>query len=664
MLLLLLGAGLVLLASASPVRALSRASLVERTPGEPSSALALARDAASLEALASVDRELAFDVGEEFDARAQARLRAEIARVLEEEGVPGVGVALVDRDGLRWTAGVGLADVASRRPVTPDTLFRVGSITKSFIALAIMQQVEAGRLSLDDELRALAPELAFDNRWSREAPITVAHLLEHTTGWDDMRFNESLGGPEAEALTLAEVLAINPRSRASRWRPGTRVSYSNPNYTAAAHVLERVTGERYEDTLRRDLLTPLGMEHADFRRTPEVAARLASGYTGPGEATPYWHIVHRPAGNLIASPRELAGLVHMWIQRGRAGAGPLISPESAARMERGETIPGVKSDVDYGLGNYGSVFRPIVTRGHDGGVPGYISSYGYSVRHGVGYVMLFNSSYSSRAYLRVRALLLAALLEGRRLPPPPIEPAPRERLARHVGSYRFVSPRMQLLGFLERAVLDLDVRLDETDQLTLAIAGGEPIPLIPTGEDTFRVAGQPGASVVLTTSAAGRRTANLGLGANFEASPSVVAKGARWLLILGWMMILMAIYAALPWVIKLLVGEEETRRRGYIPTRVAPLLAALAIVALIRVFIAGASRWALGEPTVYAVGVTLLSLAFAGLSGAALAHSIRALRYRLSWYTRAHSLLVSVACFGMTIWLLFHSIIGLRTWAW
>ncbi len=604
---------------------------------------------------------------EPWSAADERRLRAQIARVLEEEGVPGVGVALIDRDGVRWTDGIGVAELETGAPVTPDTVFRVASITKSFIALALMQQVEAGRLSLDDELRALAPDLAFDNPWASEAPITVAHLLEHTTGWDDMRFNEFFAGPEAEDAPLVDVLAINPRSRRSRWRPGTRVSYSNPNYTVAAHVLERVTGERYEDTLRRDVLRPLGMQRAGFRRTPERDARLAAGYAAPGEPTPHWYLVHRPAGNLMASPRELARLVHMWIQRGETiPGGQLLTPESLARMERGETIPGVKSDADYGLGTFGYPRRPIVMRGHDGGLPGYISSYGYSARHGVGYVMLLNNSYSGRAYLRIRQLLVDALVEGRRLPPPPTVELPRAQLERYAGSYRFVSPRIELFGFLERAVLDLDVRVDERDHLQVALAGGDPIRLIPTGRDTFRVSGQAGSSVVLTTTPDGARTADLGLGYNFEAGNAALIKGGRWLLVIGWTLILAGFYSALLWVGKLLFGDEETRLPGYIPTRAAPVLAAAAIVAAIRVFVLGATRFALGEPNLYSIGFMLLTLAFAGLSGAALAHSIRAFtRYAsLGLYTRLHSLSVSIACFGFTLWLLRHGVIGLRTWLW
>ena len=109
-------------------------------------------------------------------------LRGRIAAVLARNGVPGAGLALVTRDRLLWSGGVGLADRAHEQPVTADTLFRVGSITKSFVSLALLQLAEDGRIDLKAPVAQLAPELTIANRWEREAPITVAHVLEHTAG--------------------------------------------------------------------------------------------------------------------------------------------------------------------------------------------------------------------------------------------------------------------------------------------------------------------------------------------------------------------------------------------------------------------------------------------------------------------------------------------------
>jgi CubicO group peptidase (beta-lactamase class C family) len=93
-------------------------------------------------------------------------LRARIAHVLDRNHVAGVGLALVTRDRVLWAGGVGLADRASGRPVTADTLFRVGSITKSFVALALVKLSEEGRIDLSARVSDLAPEVAIENRWA------------------------------------------------------------------------------------------------------------------------------------------------------------------------------------------------------------------------------------------------------------------------------------------------------------------------------------------------------------------------------------------------------------------------------------------------------------------------------------------------------------------
>ena len=167
-------------------------------------------------------------------------LRAAIGEVLAREGVPGAGIALVDRDGPIWVGGVGVADETTRAPVTADTVFRAASLTKGVIGLGVMRLVEQGRLDLDAPLRGLVPDAGISNPWEDVAPVTLAQVLEHTAGLDDMRLNEVFSGDDA--LAPGAALAINPRSRVVRWRPGTRMAYSNVGYTLAGRAIEVATG--------------------------------------------------------------------------------------------------------------------------------------------------------------------------------------------------------------------------------------------------------------------------------------------------------------------------------------------------------------------------------------------------------------------------------------
>ncbi|MFY0537695.1 serine hydrolase domain-containing protein [Nannocystis pusilla] len=207
------------------------------------------------------------------------QLQARVAAVLAREGVPGVGLAVVDRNGVRWAGGVGVADLGTGEPVGPDTQFRVASITKSFVGLGVMRLVEQGRLDLGRPLREFMPDIALTNDWEASSPITLAHALEHTTGFDEMRFNEYFTADDA--TVPRDALAINPRSRVARWRPGSRSSYANPGYTLAGHAIELATGESYDTYLEREVLRPLGMPTARFRRTPNTRTAWPPAITIP-----------------------------------------------------------------------------------------------------------------------------------------------------------------------------------------------------------------------------------------------------------------------------------------------------------------------------------------------------------------------------------------------
>jgi CubicO group peptidase (beta-lactamase class C family) len=216
-----------------------------------------------------------------------AEFRAAAEQVLKETGVPGAGIALVRTAGVEWAGGVGVADRERQVAVTGDTHFRAGSISKTFVALALVQQYEDGTMDLEAPVSTLAPRVAIDNPYA--TPVTVLHLLQHTAGFDDMHLKERYNLSDQPDLPLIDVLALNPASRRVRWRPGTRMSYSNPGYALAAYVLEQVTGESYSDVIRNRIFTPLGMQTSSFALADAEDPPLARGYdqvNGPPSSPP------------------------------------------------------------------------------------------------------------------------------------------------------------------------------------------------------------------------------------------------------------------------------------------------------------------------------------------------------------------------------------------
>ena len=239
--------------------------------------------------------------------RSLEELQQRISKILAHEHIAGASIALVDRNGPIWVGGLGVRDLATGAPMDGDTAFRVGSLTKSVIALGVMRLVDQGKLDVDRPLREILPDVEIDNPWEAVAPVTLAHCLEHTAGFDDVRFNEIFASDEG--ISVRDALAINPRSRRVRWKPGTRHSYSNVGYTVAARAIEVASGEPFDVYLRREILAPMGIVDADFRRTSALTPRLAVGYMG-AQPMVFRPFAHRPAGALLASARDIAKLVH------------------------------------------------------------------------------------------------------------------------------------------------------------------------------------------------------------------------------------------------------------------------------------------------------------------------------------------------------------------
>ncbi len=180
----------------------------------------------------------------------------------------------------------------------------------------------------------------------------MIHLLQHTAGFDDMHFNEIYNVPNAPELPLEEVLKLNPASRVVRWRPGTRMSYSNPGYAIAGYLIEKITGEKYEDRIAERIFKPSGMPTSSFYLTKDDEARLAKGYrdrTGP--AVPYSPIYLRPAGNLHTSPLELGQFVHVLLNWGETENDLVIDPEYLSNMEHPRTTLASDAGLRSGYGS-------------------------------------------------------------------------------------------------------------------------------------------------------------------------------------------------------------------------------------------------------------------------------------------------------------------------
>ena len=332
-------------------------------------------------------------------------LKTAVATVLEEEELPAVGIAMVDATGPVWVDAIGKANLEAQIDANEETLFRIGSTSKMFVALSVLKLVEEGRLSLDARLAELAPEIGFENQWQETNPVRVVHLLEHTTGWDDIHLPEYASNDPAP-LTLKEGLDLHPHSRVSRWLPGSRMAYCNAGPPVAAYIVEKITGQEFESYVRENFFEPIGMTQATYQVTEDVREKGVISYANGNQPQGYWHIAIRPSGSINASPKDMARMVAFFLKRGAVDGRQLVSRESLDRMERAESTPAAQAgqEAGYGLNNYTSVHKHWVYREHNGGVNGGITEFAYLPEAGLGHAIMINSD-NGAAFRKISGLV-------------------------------------------------------------------------------------------------------------------------------------------------------------------------------------------------------------------------------------------------------------------
>lgn len=389
----------------------------------------------------------ALTLGAETEERAPQTvndLDARLAQAFAEGHVPGASVAVIEGGQVVLQKGYGYADVAGKVSATPDTIFRAGSISKSFTSIAVMTLVEQNKVDLDAKLADLAPEVKFSNPWEATDPVRLAHLLEHTTGWPDISLRVyTLDG---EGWSTLKGVEETSGEFVSRYKPGHFAVYNNAGPAVAGYILEKASGKTFSAYLRDDVLKPMGMPTSDFDMPPQLQARLSKSYEPDGSETPYQYIILPPAGSLATSARELAQIVRFFIGRGTVDGSTVLSPQSVARIERSETTLASAAGftAGYGLGNAPFPDSGLSFRGHNGSIDSFTSVFGYRAADGMGFVLLANGGDGVDFGSVPTQLVKSYLLRNSTLQPPPTTALPAEQLARYAGFYRVITPANRL----------------------------------------------------------------------------------------------------------------------------------------------------------------------------------------------------------------------------
>jgi D-alanyl-D-alanine carboxypeptidase len=392
-----------------------------------------------------------------------------VAQKMQADGTPGLALALTDRERLLHVATYGYADIAARTPVTPDTLFEIGSIGKSFTSIALLQQREAGRLDLHQPVTRYLPWFQIRSPY---APIALHHLMSHTAG--------IANGTDLAPCTRYEVVSLQEMETASP--PGAHFHYSNVGYKALGYLLEDLLGQPYGAILRSDILDPLDMAATHAVITFETRKHMALGHRRFYDDRPAhhshplvpaaWHEYGAGDGSPASTPADMAAYVRMLLNRGRGPRGRILSEESFALMT--QHVIEAWGSAHYGYGLMMSEVDGHTYVGHGGGTLGYLSTILADMDDGFGAAVLINGPGEPFEIATYALRLLRASTHDQELPalPPPKAPTQIEQAADYAGTY--------LCGAKTLNLVDQDGRL-------ILNYGDEQIILEQRDPDTFRI---------------------------------------------------------------------------------------------------------------------------------------------------------------------------------
>jgi CubicO group peptidase (beta-lactamase class C family) len=293
-----------------------------------------------------------------------------IEQEMREQRIPGLALAIVQGDQIVHLKGFGVAD-PSGRTVMPQTPFMIGSVTKSFTALAIMQLVEQGKVDLDAPVQQYLPWFHVADE-ATSAQITVRHLLTQTSGLSRATGNQF----QASHDTRADVLERQVRSlsTARLAQPvGVMFQYSNANWWPLGLIVQTVSGQPYDVYIQRHILAPLEMRESFTAVADAQKQGLATGYrywfgrylpADPQDSGHYPGVL--PQGGVISTAEDMAHYLIAYLNQGRYNGKSILSPAGMAEIQRPAVPIGTSADTFYAMGLDVGATNGVSTVSHDG----------------------------------------------------------------------------------------------------------------------------------------------------------------------------------------------------------------------------------------------------------------------------------------------------------
>jgi len=351
----------------------------------------------------------------------------EYQKILDDYYVSGPGYSvIVARQGkIVYHDAIGLADVEHNIAIRPEHIFRIGSITKQFTAIAILQLIEQGKLKLEDDITDYIADYPSDDH-----KISIRHLLNHTSGIKSYTSLKSMDGEHRKRDVTPTEIIDTFKDEPVDFHPGDQYKYNNSGYILLGYIIEEITGRSYEDYIEEEFFDKLDMHDSYYGRTSEIITNRATGYMADNSGeivnAPYLSMTQPFAsGSLIMTTADL-------LKWNEAVFNCVLVRKETLDLALAPTILNNGKEIKYGFGWRFNRLKGSYAYNHSGGINGFTSHASYFPEEDVFVAVLSNCRNNEPSFLM---RLLAAEALGKPITPPTNIVIDQKVLDTYVGSY-------------------------------------------------------------------------------------------------------------------------------------------------------------------------------------------------------------------------------------
>ncbi|GAB3201964.1 CubicO group peptidase (beta-lactamase class C family) [Pontibacter aydingkolensis] len=585
--------------------------------------------------------------------QAEPRLKQAIHRALIDQKLTGAVWAIVTPDGSIYAACAGFKNNEAKTHFQVTDKVQVGSITKTVLAAGILRLATEGKLYLDAPVNNYLPGVPFDNPWQETRPVTVRHLLDHTSGLGDLRLWHLFSTSSTATTKLAEFYLKDPSVLVIQAKPGSQFSYSNIGYTLLGMVIEAVTKQPYEAYLDEHLLKPLGMHNSTFgfvSQTGKLAdTSLAMGHLDKGLPYAAYPMYIRPAGQFTTTAHDMGLFLRFMMSDGIINGKSFIDKAFLSQLGKAYQTDASRLGLPLGYA-LGASYRDrhgVIGLTHGGNIVGYRAMMYMFPKEQKAFFIAHNMDSETADYHIFNKLLIEHLDIAAQSPP--IAKESTADLADWNGYYVPAITKVVPFGLAD--YLSSFTKVEVTPQgASFSPFQKEPVILHYLGNHTFIAEGKSAPSHAFYKDADGQQFITTGL--------STIRKTNGLYILLGWLSIAAGlagiIFLLFSWLYKLITLRKESWRHPLVWHFIA-----VAIILSAMLFLLNQSFVSLGDKT---SGSVLLATGTFLLPALTAVSTYKFLRSDLSTLVAKVDLLALVFVLQLTVVLFLNGLIPLMLW--